>query len=381
MSVRLLFAAAALMLPWGALADVSTPRLLADRPSAHCQAPRWSPDGKQLAYDVYNPKKDTREVWIVPINGSGTPNTGAMKEVLAGRSKAGQLLGGKKPPVVELEWAPDMKMLSKPFIFSALSPKKNFDLFIDGSWLTTNSGNDGQPAWASFGEKRFIAYASQRKAGGDIYVIDIMGDQKPKRVTMFTNATEYAPRWAPGKPYLMFTRSMPGNRGQDIGLVLDVTRPKDTMKMVTEWRGDEIQPAWSPTARQVAFYSNKGNKNDKVFDLWVVGVDGKDPKKLAKNVVVDDHRGPAWTPDGTTLLYVKHDFKADNPVHWVRADGSAKGHLATGTQLNSDLALSMRAGKLALAFKALGQKGSTDKTWERLYMVTFDMTDLQPAEE
>ncbi len=58
-----------------------------------------------------------------------------------------------------------------------------------------------------------------------------------------------------------------------------------------------------------------------------------------------------------------------------------EAELATGTQLNSDLALSMRAGKLALAFKALGQKGSTDKTWERLYMVTFDMTDLQPAEE
>lgn len=381
MSARSLFVAAASMLPWGALADVSTTQLLADRPSAHCQAPRWSPDGKQLAYDVYNPKADTREVWIVPINGSGTPNTGAMKEVTAGRGGASSLLGGKKPPVVEFEWAPDMKALSNPFIFSGLSPKKNFDLFIDGSWLTTNLGNDGQPAWADFGEKRFIAYASQRKAGGDIYVIDIAGDQKPMRVTMWQNATEYAPRWAPGKPYLMFTRSMPGNKGQDIGLVLDVTRPKDTMKMVTEWPGDEIQPSWSPDSRQVAFYSNKGNKNDKIFDLWVIGVDGKNAKKLAQNVVVDDHRGPAWTPDGTTLLYVQQDFKADNPVGWVRADGSAKGALATGTQLNSDLALQMRAGKLALAFKSLGQTGSTDKTWERLYVVTFDMADLKAPQE
>ncbi len=370
-----------LLAPVGASAEVSTPRMLADRPSAHCQAPRWSPDGKQLAYDVYNPKKDTREVWIVPINGSGSPKTGAMKEISAGVGRASALLRGKKPPVVELAWAPDMNMLSNPFVFSSLSPKKNFDLFIDGSWLTTNPGNDGQPAWASFGEKRFIAYASQRRAGGDIYVIDIMGDQKPKRVTMWQNGTEYGPRWAPGKPYLMFTRSMPGNRGQDIGLVLDVTRPKDTMKMVTEWRGDEVQPAWAPDARRVAFYSNKGNANDKIFDLWVVGVDGKNPKKLARDVVVDDHQGPAWTPDGTSILFVKRDFKADNPVRWVRADGSGGGALDTGTQLNSDLALHLRAGQLALAFKALGQKGSTDKTWERLYLVTFSMSDLQPAKE
>ena len=29
------------------------------------------------------------------------------------------------------------------------------------------------------------------------------------------------------------------------------------------------------------------------------------------------------------------------------------------------------------AVKALGQKGSTDKTWERLYVVTFTMEDLK----
>ena len=383
--MRFLFCVTAvlMLLPAASSADVSTPKLLADRPSAHCQAPRWSPDGKQLAYDVYNPKKDTREVWIVPISGSGSPDTGAMKEVTPGRSRATALLSGKKAPVVELAWAPDMNMLSKPFIFSALSPKKNFDLFVDGSWLTSNSGNDGQPAWADFGEKRFIAYASQRKAGGDVYVIDIMGDQTPKRVTMWQNATEYGPRWAPGKPYLMFTRSSSGNKGQDIGLVMDVNRPKDTMKMVTEWRGDEIRPAWSPDARRVAFYSNKDNrKNDKIFDLWVVGVDGKNAKKLARDVVVDDHQGPAWTPDGSTVLYVKRDFKVDNPVRWVKADGSASGTLDTGTQLNSDLVLHDRGGgNMALAFKALGQKGSTDKTWERLYLVTFSINDLQPAQE
>ncbi len=375
-----LFVSALTLLPLTAAADVSTPKLVADRPAAHCQAPRWAPDGSAIAYDVYDPKKDTREVWIVPVNGSGVPASSSAKEVTAGRGGASALLGGKKPPVVELAWAPDMKMASKPYVFSAMSPRKNFDLFLDGSWLTSNKGNDGQPAWADFGEKRFIAYASQRKAGGDIYVIDVMGDQKPKQVTTWATATEYRPRWAPGKPYLLFTRSVEGAKGQDIGMVMDVTRPKDTTKVVTGWTGDELQPSWSPDAKRIAFYSNKGNRNDKQFDLWVIGVDGKNAKKLAQDVVVDDHAGPAWTPDGTTILFVAKDFKEDNPVRWVRLDGSAKGLLETGTQLNSDLMLTQRGGTLALAFKALGQKGSTDKTWERLYLVTFGMGDLKEAE-
>jgi len=33
-------------------AEVSTPRQVADRPAAHCQAPRFAPDGTQLAYDA-----------------------------------------------------------------------------------------------------------------------------------------------------------------------------------------------------------------------------------------------------------------------------------------------------------------------------------------
>jgi len=369
--------AGALVAPTLASAEVSSPRLVADRPAAHCQSPSWSADGLQLAFDVYHPKKDTRETWITVL--SPDLRKASESEVTTGRSAASAALGGRKAPVVELAWAPDMKLLSKPYVFSSRGPKKNFDLFADGSWLTDNPGNDGQPDWSSDG--RFIAYASQRKDSGDIYVLDLAGDpDKPLQATAFRGSTEFRPRWSPTKSYLLFTRSRPGNKGQDIGLVIDVTRPADTTQMITEWTGDEIRPSWSPDGRRVAFYSNKGNKNDKKFDLWVVDVSGENAMRLAENAVVDDHDGPQWTPDGSTLIYVKKDFKRDNPVKWVRTDGSASGTLATGTQLNNDLALFARGEQLVLAFKALGQKGSSNKTWERLYLVTFTQADLVAAE-
>ena len=106
-----------------AQAEVSPPRMLADRPAAHCQAPRWSPDGLNIAYDVYDPKKDTRETWIVSFTPDGRKS--GDKQVNAGSGRASGLLGGRKPPVVELEWAPDMKLLSKPYVFSSVGARKN----------------------------------------------------------------------------------------------------------------------------------------------------------------------------------------------------------------------------------------------------------------
>lgn len=363
------------LLPAGAAADVSTPRQVADRPAAHCQAPRWSPDGNQLAYEVYNPKADTRETWIIEFASDGRKKS--VREVTTGRLGAAALLGGKKPPVVEFEWAPKMNLLNDPFVFSSRGPKKNFDLFADGSWLTDNPGNDGQPAWSPDG--RFIAYTSQRADSGDLYMIDLQSGTKPQRLTFWPNATEFRPRWSPKSPSVVFTRSESASKGQDLGLVMDVTRPRETTRMLTAWPGDEIRPSWSPDGRRIAFYSNNGNENDKIFDLWVIDVSGEGARKLADDVVVDDHLGPAWTPDGSTVLFVKRDFKNDNPVHWARIDASASGKLETGTQLNSDLAIFGSGEALKLAFKALGQKGSSDKTWERLYVVTFGMSDLQPA--
>ena len=109
---RILFFVFALMvsIPTAAVAEMSVSMRVASRPAAHCLAPRWSPDGKKLAVDVFEPKRDARETWIIEIDDAG--RSVAEAEVTSTRGRASSRLGGSKAPVVELAWAPSMKLLS-----------------------------------------------------------------------------------------------------------------------------------------------------------------------------------------------------------------------------------------------------------------------------
>jgi Tol biopolymer transport system component len=362
--------------PGIAFAKISLPKEVVARPSAHCQAPLWSPDGKSLAVDIYNPKKDSREVWVIKL--SNTLTMIKEEQVAPLGQKTSRLNGGKAPPVIEFAWTPDMDMLSPPYVFSSQGlNRKNFDIYADGNWLTAaNRGNDGQPAFSA--DSNYLAYTSQQKDSGDIMLIDFNQNiDKPIRLTKTPYATEYNPQWHPTRSKLLFIRSQK-NRGQDIVLIEDVRNPKTSERILTDWSADEVRAHWSPNGEWVAFYSNQKSGNDKIFDLWVIKADGSSVKRLAKDIVVDDHKGVAWAPDNQTIFYVKRDFKTSNPIMWAHIKSSKTGLLIKETQMNSDLTIHHRSnGEMALAFRSVGLKGSAKKTWHRVYVVTFRLDDLK----
>ncbi len=359
-----------------AQADVGRPIQVAARPSSHCQAPQWSPDGRKLAIDVYNPKVEAREVWVMDLNSQF--NVTREEQVLPLGQRASRLNGGKTPPVIEFSWTPDMEMLNPPYVFSSQGMnRKNFDIYADGSWITeANTGNDGQPVFSP--DSNYLAYTSQQRESGDIMMIDYTADlDKPVRLTNTPSSTEYLPQWHPTKPKLLFIRSQK-SRGQDIVIIDNPKKPQSSTRELTNWKADEIRPQWSPDGRYVAFYSNEKSGSDKVFDLWVIQSDGTQAKRLAKDVIVDDHKGPAWSGDASIIFYVKKDYKRSNPILWTRRDGSKSGLLTSETQINSDLNAHHKAdGTTYLAYRSAGLKGSLKKTWQRIFVLKFQMSDLK----
>ena len=343
---------------------------------SHCLAPQWSPDGKQLAVEVYRPQKDTREVWVYKL--SPTLEISKREQVLPLGGRSSRLGGAKLPPVIEFSWTPDMGMLDPPYVFSSQGlNRKNFDIYADGGWLTeANQGNDGHPVFSP--DSNYLAYTSQQRESGDIMMIDFTDSTfKPKPITQTPKSTEYLPQWHPTEPRLIFIRSQK-SRGQDIVMISDVKNPQKSMRDVTNWAKDEIRPHWSPDGKKIAFYSNEKSGKDQIFDLWVINADGSQPKLLVKDVVVDDHKGPVWSADSAKVIFVQRDFDRANPIRWVDIDSKKMGMITTNTQLNSDLSAHYGAdGLTRLAYSSRGRKKSKDKSWKRIFVVSFRSSDLR----
>jgi Tol biopolymer transport system component len=200
-------------------------------------------------------------------------------------------------------------------------------------------------------------------------------DFAPLRLTNTPHATEYIPQWHPSLPSLIFIRSQK-SRGQDLVVIDNVRDP--SARDLTNWSKDEIRPSWSPDGTKVAFYSNQKSSKDQVFDLWVINADGSNPKRLVKDVVVDEHQGPAWTDNSKNILYVKRDFDRANPIRWVNVINRRGGLITQETQLNSDLSAHYGDdGVTYLAYYARGHVNSEDKSWKRIFVVSFRTSDLR----
>ena len=80
--------------------------------------------------------------------------------------------------------------------------------------------------------------------------------------------------------------------------------------------GDDVEPAWSPDGRWLAFRSDRVGSRG----LYVVGVDGRGLRRLG------DGSSPDWSPDGERIA-----FAAADGIRVIAPDGSGAHLLAPGT--------------------------------------------------
>ncbi|UCG15597.1 MAG: PD40 domain-containing protein [Phycisphaerales bacterium] len=59
----------------------------------------------------------------------------------------------------------------------------------------------------------------------------------------------------------------------------------------------DVQPAFSPDGRRVAFASDRAGN----WDIWVVGVDGTQPTQITRGP--EDEVHPSWSPDGKQVVF------------------------------------------------------------------------------
>jgi len=68
-------------------------------------------------------------------------------------------------------------------------------------------------------------------------------------------------------------------------------------RAITDGRGDDRLPRWSPDGQRICFQSFRGGS----WDIWTVSPDGSDPVALTQGP--HDDREPVWTPDSQRVVF------------------------------------------------------------------------------
>jgi len=99
---------------------------------------------------------------------------------------------------------------------------------------------------------------------------------------------------------------------------------------------NDSDPQWSPDGTQLAFVSNRTGKEydeNRNTDVWVITAEGKELKKISDHDEADN--SPRWSPDGKTIAFLGELHDRDHPKIWLApaAGGVASVQAANGLDL------------------------------------------------
>ena len=93
---------------------------------------------------------------------------------------------------------------------------------------------------------------------------------------------------------------------------------------LTQHRGNDYSPVWSPTGKQILFTSDRAGK---ISDLYVMDTDGDGVRRVFVKKVMRSH--PTWSPDGEQIAYYRVD-RGEVAIYTASIDGGAEKKIAIG---------------------------------------------------
>ncbi len=224
-------------------------------------SPRWSPDGRMIAYTSYR---------------NGNPDLFVLNFDSGRRDVLSAQRGLNATPA----WSPDGRWLA--FAKSSAGGTNLFLMPKGGGTpksLTDSPVISVSPSFSPNG--RQIVFNSDRGGSPQIYIMDADGTNL-RRVT-FQGTYNASPRWSPRGDKIVFMCRFAGNQ-------ICLINPEGSGLQQLTSLGNNEDPAWSPDGRHIVFSSTRMGHRD----IFVMHADGTEQSRLT-NTGQDSYL-PDWSP-------------------------------------------------------------------------------------
>lgn len=184
---------------------------------------------------------------------------------------------------------------------------------------TFSPGDKRLPGWAPGGR---IAYHTSNQ---HCYLISVDGQEDEPWMPDLWPLRDVS--WSPDGTQAVFARFR--TELVDSANIWIAGANSTGQRMVTQERGLQYNPRWSPDGQHVAYV---GSAPSGTYELFIINVDGTQPRQLTQNRAQESL--PAWSPDGQWISF-SSNVTGDYEIWVIRADGSGLTQLTQSPGLDT----------------------------------------------
>ncbi|HEV2287577.1 MAG TPA: S9 family peptidase [Candidatus Acidoferrales bacterium] len=291
---------------WMVSTDGSSDRQITESQESE-SSPRWSPDGKYLAFTSGRPGETKgSQVWLLNRDGG----------------EAMQITNVTKGHLQSYEWSPDSKRLA--LVIKDPNPQQPEQ--------EEENGKPQPPKPIVITRYHFrqdvVGYvlADQRT---HIYLFDI-ATKKMERLTTDNSHDELGPVWSPDGARIAFLSNHEPDPDRDPvpQIFVAEARPGAPETQVTHYatRGTRGRLAWSPDGKWIAFLLGDEKKWDAygMSRLAIVSSDGSAEPAVLTEKLDRSVSAPYFSTDGKSIIVDEEDDRSEYPISVNIADHSVQ---------------------------------------------------------
>ncbi len=273
---------------WVMPAAGGAPKRLTDA-SGSVSSPRWSPDGKRIAYIASG--GEGLGLWVMDEDGS-------RKKRLTGLDRANTWLGEVGNALC---WSPDGKQLA----FNAAGPQ-----LYSNKPSPQHPPNENDVMYIERLQYKAAYYYSDMRRTY-VYLISAEGG-KPRQIS-FGEYDYHSISWSPDGKWIVCVSNRTGrddyNSNNDICLL---STTGSELIQLTHTIGPEYQPVWSPDGSMIAYTGRLRDHRSKESDaelkkVYVISAAGKDTVDLT-GALDRWSSPPEWSADSKTVYFTAQNY-------------------------------------------------------------------------